>query len=352
MKKERLLICGAFDFVHQATGGQPVKSRQLYYVLCNLYGKEQVSYSDTLLWRRNPIKQIGLFLYNALRSDKIIMLPAHNGVVFLSLLLLTLNIFKTKTLYYDVIGGWLADKLKENNSLRNRLGKFDGIWVETSSMRHNLIELGLNNVFILRNFKDLKPINNNEISQTFKEPFKLCMFSRVMAEKGVEDAILAVSKINKQYGRDVFLLDIYGPVDDSFSGCFDELLQMHQAYVKYNGEASPQDSVKILKSYFALLFPTHFYTEGIPGTIIDSYCAGVPVVSAKWVNSADLIEDGKTGFVYEFGNFDEFVSVLCRIADNPKELISLKKNCLIQSYYYTPDGIMDDLKTLLNYNNN
>ena len=51
---------------------------------------------------------------------------------------------------------------------------------------------------------------------------------------------------------------------------------------RYCGIKDPKDSVKTLKNYFALVFPTRFYTEGIPGTIIDAYYAGVPVIASKW----------------------------------------------------------------------
>ena len=43
------------------------------------------------------------------------------------------------------------------------------------------------------------------------------------------------------------------------------------------------------------IFPTRFTTEGIPGSIIDSYYAGVPVLASKWNSFDDVIEDGKTG---------------------------------------------------------
>jgi hypothetical protein len=57
----------------------------------------------------------------------------------------------------------------------------------------------------------------------------------------------------------------------------------------------------VLKDYFALLFPTHFYTEGIPGTVIDAYAAGIPVISAKWESYSDVIDEGVTGIGYKDG---------------------------------------------------
>mgnify|MGYP002519543662 CR=1 FL=1 len=32
------------------------------------------------------------------------------------------------------------------------------------------------------------------------------------------------------------------------------------------------------------------YTEGVPGTIIDAYAAGLPIISAKWLNYGDILD--------------------------------------------------------------
>ena len=65
-------------------------------------------------------------------------------------------------------------------------------------------------------------------------------------------------------------------------------------------------SVDVLKSYFFLLFPTKCPGEGIPGTIIDAYAAGLPVVSSLYPNFAEIIDEGVTGLGYEFDNVDAF----------------------------------------------
>ena len=347
MKKERILLCGAFDFINMATGGQPVKSRQLYYVLSNLYGEQCVSYIDTTTWKRNPLKAFFDFLYKAFRSNKIIMLPAHNGVEFFSFFLILVHFITRCSIYYDVIGGWLPEVVMVNKHLKIRLMKFDGIWVETSSMKQNLEAQGFNNIFVLRNFKDLTPRDKSELQNIYHAPYNLCMFSRVMAEKGVEDAIMAIRRVNSAFQKCVYKLDIYGPIDVSFVERFNELLSTNKEIVKYKGVVPPQDSVKVLSPYFSLLFPTHFYTEGIPGTIIDSYCAGVPVISSKWINSGDVIENGKTGILYEFDNFEELVGILSNIVDNPSLITALKDNCLEKSLSFTPSGVIDDLKKYL-----
>jgi hypothetical protein len=43
---------------------------------------------------------------------------------------------------------------------------------------------------------------------------------------------------------------------------------------KYCGIIDSHKSVDALKSYLALLFPTHWKHEGIPGTVIDALSVG------------------------------------------------------------------------------
>lgn len=55
---------------------------------------------------------------------------------------------------------------------------------------------------------------------------------------------------------------------------------------------------------------------------------GVPVVSAKWESFHDLIDDGKVGYGYQFGDYDDLVNTLMHIADQPDCLIKMKPNCI------------------------
>lgn len=323
------LICGAFSFDTMATGGQPVKTRELYYLIKDEYGSKEVDFLEITTWKSNPLKLLYDFFCKAYRANNIIMLPAHNGVLVFSGLLVLCKVLFGKKIYYDVIGGWLAGRTKKKKWLTYKLKRFDGIWVETSSMQKDLENLGFQNVSVFKNFKKLEPVSVCEFINS--EPHKLCTFSRVMKEKGITDAITAVQTINKKHGRLVYLLDIYGPVDNLYESEFEQLIYNNQECVTYKGIVQPQDSVTILKNYFALLFPTLFYTEGIPGTIIDAYFAGVPVIAAKWLNFGDVIDNGKTGYLYKFGEYDEFVKILDLIANNPEQLSNLKHNCIEKS---------------------
>ena len=150
----------------------------------------------------------------------------------------------------------------------------------------------------------------------------------------------AVKVINEEVGRTVYTLDIYGQVDSSQTQWFENLQTTFPNYIEYKGVVDYDKGVEVLKNYFALLFPTRFYTEGIPGTIIDTYAAGVPIISAKWESFSDIIDEGATGFGYEINNVSDLTKHLENVVYNTKCISDLKLNCLEKSRYYLPCSIV------------
>jgi glycosyltransferase involved in cell wall biosynthesis len=164
-----------------------------------------------------------------------------------------------------------------------------------------------------------------------------------MREKGIEDAIEVVIKINSTYNEVVYVLDIYGPIESEYEEKFNLLLKNSPDYINYKGIVDFNRSVEVLCDYYLLLFPTRFKTEGIPGTIIDAYAAGVPVVASKWNSAEEIITVGKTGYIYEFEDLNSFKSILEELIDNCKSIIEIKKECLKKSKRYTPKSVISEL---------
>lgn len=347
MDLKRVCIIGHFGFGHELMNGQTVKTKILTAEVERVLGARQVQKIDTHGGVKALIK-LPLQTVGAMRRCKnIVILPANNGLrVLTPLLSLYKRLFKRK-LHYVVIGGWLADFIRDRKSLTRQLKQFDGIYVETRTMQKNLEAMGFENIHVMPNCKNLQPLAEVELVYATGEPYRLCTFSRVMREKGIEDAVNAVKVVNEQCGRTVYTLDIYGQVDSGQTKWFDELKNNFPDYVKYGGLVPYDKSVDVLKNYFALLFPTQFYTEGIPGTVIDAYAAGVPVISAKWESFDDVIDDTHTGLGYEFRNNETLCEWLAYIANNPKLVEDLKTNCLQKAEEFMPQNAIGALLRLL-----
>lgn len=335
--KKTVAVIGHFAFGEECADGQTVKTKIVTEALSSHLGAKEILKIDTaggkITLFKSPFQVI-----KAMRSAKnVLIFPAHNGLrIYVPLLSFFSKIFRKRHLHYAVIGGWLPRFLQTRKRLAAQLKSFDGIYVETETMKKALEQQGFSNIFIVPNCKELMALEPKDIAFSQGEPYKLCTFSRVMREKGIEDAVLAVKAVNEKSGRIAYTLDIYGPIDPLQTAWFEELRSGFPAYVCYGGCVPYDKSVETLKQYFALLFPTRYYTEGIPGTIIDAYAAGVPVISSEWESFSDLVEDGVTGLKYGFNDSKELVRVLTDILSAPEAIDKMRYACLEKSRSYTP----------------
>lgn len=340
-------VIGAFGFDKMDTGGQAVKTRALYDGLKEYFDEGNVMYLDTAEWIKNPVRLVFQLFKIVQECEYLIMLPAQNGVnVFSYVLLYAQN--RGKKIYYDVIGGWLPELIENKKKLCKCLRQFDGIWVETEQMKRDLETLHFKNISVIPNFKEITPLDINELLIKDKYPLPICTFSRVIKEKGISDAIEAVNKINTKYKNALLTLDIYGEIGEEYKDEFWELLRNVPSYIRYKGVVFPQESVNVIKNYYLLLFPTHFFTEGIPGTLIDAYCAGVPVISALWKNYIGVFDDGIVGYGYELGNIYAFQECLENAALHINDTNEMKNKCLNKAKYFSKDAVMEQIVNIIN----
>lgn len=337
----RICVCGAFRLWDVPKGGQEVKTCILADTLETKYGK--IYRIDTLA-KNSRIKMPFQLLLAMITCTDVVILPAHNGLVVLSKLLSKLNKLFHRRLHYSVIGGWLQDLLPNHPDVMKALHDFTGIYVETKTMMDALQKLGFTNVYVVPNCKPLSIIKKNDLDTSYSEPYKLVTFSRVTEKKGIGTAANSVMKLNKKYGRKVFTLDIYGPVDPGEDeSWFAELRKSFTDAITYRGNAPFDKSVEILSGYFALLFPTQYFTEGIPGTIIDAYAAGVPVIASKWKSFADVVEEGITGLGYDFNTTTDLEKIMEKIITDPSIITNLKKGCVRKANDFLPQNAIKPL---------
>lgn len=333
----------------QAADGQTVKTRIVSQELINTLGKDSIKIYNTHGGAINLLKAPFVSLMALLCARNVLILPAHRGIrIYAPLLALLSLIIPNRRLHYSVIGGWLPSFVRNKKILALSLKRFNGIYAETNTMKNALEDIGYKNIYVVPNCKPLNIVNKEQLLCVPQQPYKLCTFSRVNREKGIGEAVEVVKEINNKYGQVVYTLDIYGNVDPTQAEWFKKLEEDFPDYIKYRGCVDFNKSVETIKNYFALLFPTHYYTEGIPGTIIDAYAAGVPVISAKWQSYADIIDDGETGLCYEFDNTNELKQILINVSQNPKLITDIKQNCIMKAVDYLPsNAIIKIVKNLL-----
>ncbi len=327
-------VCGHFGGKQVFLDGQTVKTKMVHDALCSHFGQDNLKKVDTYNIKKRLITvffgTVGIFS----SCDACVMLPAQNGIkIFAPLFSLLKKAFKKK-IYYAVIGGWLPSLLSEQDKLVSSLRCFDGIFVETATMKSALEELGICNVTVLPNFKRLNMVDESELEQERTSPHRLCTFSRVSREKGIEIAIGAVISANEAIGRKAFSLDIYGQVDCGYSEAFELLRAGFPDYITYGGMVPFEKSTEVLKDYYCLLFPTFYKGEGFAGTLIDAFASALPVVASDWKYNGEIVDD-EVGILFKAGDEQELCKVLLDIYSGKYDITAMRENCYKRAQYYS-----------------
>lgn len=334
-------ICGHYGGNNNFLDGQTVKTKIITKELEKEFGDNEVKKVDTFGGKRRLVP-ILLNLISLVGSCKnIIILPAHNSLRIFAPLLTFVNYFYNRNLHYVVIGGWLPEFVATRKYLQRALMSFDSIYVETNVMKTKLVAMGFTNVIVMPNCKELNILKPEELVYAKDEPYKLCTFSRVMKEKGIEEAVDAVIAVNEEMGRVVYTLDIYGQIDNNQVEWFKNLEERFPTYIKYKGLVDFDKTSYVLKDYFMLLFPTYYDGEGFAGTLIDAMAAGVPVIASDWRYNSEIVKDGEIGFIIREKLKDELVKILSII----DKVNNMKATNLMEAKKYLPKNI---IKILLN----
>ena len=341
-----MLVCVVGNFGDKSilTDGQGIKTLELYNSLVKTYGQKEVSKVN--LHSKNRIVLALQLLANVIRCKNIIVLVSKNGRKTVIPLLVAYNRIFHKKIFHSLIGSTTHQTLEENTKLVECYNRLAGNWSETNTEKRLLEELGLTNVTVVKNFKNLRVLKSDELSYITNEPFPLCTFSRVEELKGIPNIVRAVNKVNELCGRTVCTLDIYGKVMERYEDDFERLMSEFGENIHYKGVVDFDKSVETLKNYYMVVFPTRYYTEGIPGTLLDSFAAGVPVLSAEWESCYDIMNE-HVGVTYTFNDDDALVNTLLYVLRNHSEINKMKKDCLLEASKYSSEEIIKTIGTYL-----
>lgn len=339
----RIGIIGHFGGNEIFTDGQTVKVLSIYSALDQYAHQYKIDKVDTYYVNRKPSKLIIDFLKCLCLDKKIIFFPAFRGRTVLFKLLYYVSIVFKRGVYHCCIAGSLDEEIAQHPEWIRYLNQFRANWMESPQQVEVLKKIGIKNVSYMPNFKQLSSISKELInSMKYERPYRFCTFSRVEPMKGIEDALQAIRNVNCQRPNSA-ILDVYGPIQPGEEDWFNELSANYKEELNYKGVVDPMRSVEVLKDYLALLFPTRYYTEGMPGTIIDAMYAGLPVVARKWKWCDNMITNGHNGIVYDFNKPALLNSILLSICEDPNIIISLKNNCILESRKYSSEVIVKKL---------
>lgn len=344
-KLRKIGLIGRVDFSGQLMDGQTVKTRAMFRLLCEMYGKDSIILVETKDYKKRALKVMLDTFKCMLFCKEVFVLLSENGMRFFFPILHAFAKFKKIRVYHNLIGAWLGHQLEKYPQWIKYLNSFQINWVESRNLVQELASKGISKVEYLPNFKYLK--KNNSVVVNLVSEFRFCLFSRVTEEKGIGDAAVAIERIAATCNTTNVVLDIYGPVDPNYKSEFKSILASC-THVRYCGCVSPEKSVFVISAYNALLFPTKWKGEGIPGTIIDAFYAGVPIIASRWICYDEMLEDGITGFGYEYGRQDLLEPCIRRfMALSKNEVCEMKKSCLRRADNYSPEVVKAEIRKVM-----
>jgi glycosyltransferase involved in cell wall biosynthesis len=294
--RKTICVLGAFGFLSPSFDGQTIKTRNLLSLMQEK--REDVDFFDTQDFKYNKFSIVKMF-WKIIRCKVLYYLPAQNNLEYLFPIIYWVSkLFHTKIQYF-VVGGWLAEFLKDKPRHQKKLARIAGIHSETVFLKGALEQdYGFNNVDVFPNFRitDFKPTTYHEDGK-----LHLVFMARVIKMKGLDLIFELGKRIIENSLQNVISIDFYGPQqdDDNDIEYFDKNTKKY-SFMKYHGPLNPEDIYSVLEKYDVMLLPTHFFTEGLPGSIVDAYISGIPVIVTKWKHATEFVDDGETGIIIPF----------------------------------------------------
>lgn len=330
MNNKKVLLIGAFGYKNNNIGGQTIKTRNVCEVLKSKY---EVSYIDTDDIKMNFFL-IFNFLFACLRHKHIYYAGGQSNLKYIFPFIVLIAKLRKASIVYVTVGGWLYDFLQTNSRLYLVLVKqCKSILVETKFLKNNLELMGFKKVEVIPNFR----VINTPVQQSMNklETISLVFMARVVKEKGIFIIFDAIEKLKNSQNFQ-FKITFYGPVDKKDRKQFFSKLEKFKELACYEGVLKPNDIYTNLTRHDVLLLPTFHPGEGFPGTILDAYISGIPVITTRWKQIPEFVDEGKTGFLI-YHNAEQLADKITLLAKDPILLSELKKNALEKSKEYSSE---------------
>lgn len=343
--KNKVLVLGYFGYATNQLDGQTVKTRSVYELLKS---KEEeigsLTYIDTQQFQYSKMSFLTMFS-SVINCNKLIYLPAHNNLKYIFPLLFIISKLKKIDVIYIVIGGWLDEFLHSKKMHIAMLSKIRGIFTESNQMTNNLKgQYNFQNVLTFPNFR------MHSFIPSFKkaaDTFKVAYMARIFREKGIDAVFRLADYIQETYGNEHSIsIDFYGQIQNDEEDYFREELEKYD-FVTYKCILDPDQIYRTLEQYDVVVLPTRFFTEGFPGTIMDAYISGIPVVVTRWKYAAEFVNHGNSGFLFDLNKEEDFYSYVDRLYKDRIQLLKMKHGAYEKSKEYSAETAWQILKKYL-----
>lgn len=180
----------------------------------------------------------------------------------------------------------------------------DLVLFQTPHLVHHFSSISpRNNVFWHANFRPVGP-RSATASHEFCRRF--VFLGHVKPSKGITDVLHASELLT-----DDVEIHIFGPLQDGLREA--DFRIYHR--VTYRGVLPRHQVVSTLRGCHALLLPTRYADEGLPGVILEAYSVGIPVIASRWSAIPEIV-DHTCGILVTPGDPLDLARAMQRLVDD------------------------------------
>lgn len=216
---------------------------------------------------------------------------------------LTRIIYKLNNKILTVSDGVARDMFTWHNKIMPKIYTcYD--WIDMKKVGHDISVNKMKNIFNIE--------NNSSI---------VGVIGRLDPWKGQDIFLKAASLVLKNHPNTIFLIiggEVQGKGREAFSLKLKKIaINLGiQENVIFTGQRA--DIFNILKS-MDIFVHSSVTPDPLPGTVMEAQYCGVPVVGANSGGVPEEIENGKTGLLYEMGNYIDMAEKICILIKNKEK---------------------------------
>ncbi|MBD3300520.1 MAG: glycosyltransferase [Candidatus Moranbacteria bacterium] len=185
-------------------------------------------------------------------------------------------------------------------------------------MQKKAIEHGLapNKVKLLRNV-----FNFDQIKPDYQNKNYFLYYGLIAEEKGIESLILAVNRLKKarKLGQNKLKIAGNGPKKQEYQKIVKNLGLKEEIKFVPNLAKGSTEWKNLIKEAKFVTIPSIWY-ENSPNTATEAMAFGKPVIVSNCGGSPEMIENHKSGFIFEAGNSKALAQKIDQLLKDPKKI--------------------------------
>lgn len=174
-----------------------------------------------------------------------------------------------------------------------------------------VIYTGLNATPYLNNRSDLGHGSD-------KQGLKLLYAGRLVEDKGIDTAILALGKLVHDHNSHTIKLTIAGSDSAGYEGYLRQLVTQTRLddFVSFLGHVPSEDMPRLLQQFDVLLLPS-LWAEPFSRMVLEGLISGLVVVATPRGGTSEILIDGENGLLFAPGDAEDLAKKILNLANDP-----------------------------------